>query len=75
MPGSAKPEVVLKAMHVGPLRNHHKVRLVGTQLPDEARDRKGFWRLFELLAFSEIKPSAVVYQHDSIVYPTNTNPL
>lgn len=49
-----KPETVLDAMDVDQLRTSHKVHIVGTQIPDKGQ-RKGLWRLYELLAFTEKK--------------------
>lgn len=63
VPDRAKPEVILTALEVDSLRSLHKVYIVGTEIPDKG-ERKGLWRLYELIAFSE-KKHAIAFPSDN----------
>ncbi|XP_045188852.1 uncharacterized protein LOC123546548 [Mercenaria mercenaria] len=52
--GSVSAADVLYEMDVDAIQHKHKVYIVGTQLPDVGQ-RKGLWRLYELVAYAEQK--------------------
>ena len=64
--GSASATDVLGAMDVENIQQKHKVYTVGTQLPDIGQ-RKGLWRLYELVAYAEQKrytPCLTTSEHE-----------